>query len=368
MPVCRMARHLPRWATTALLTAAVAAPVTATHAVTPVSALTTTSFAVRYAAAATTATPADKDLNGDGIPDLLTVGGTSGLASGLWLATGAKDDDGATGAGRVNTPAVDIGANGTGVSTNGAPSDFDGAQAITGRFTADGVQDVLIYYPSGIRAGSGMVLKGRGDGSVLQSQLSGNEYTISGGSLTDANGNDPVQLVNAYNGSGNNYDYPDLIAISGNAAGGYYLDYYPNQNGVNNYPFPSQLNTATPTGGTDWNNWTIATAQLSSGTAMFLWNQSTGQLYLWEKVTFTDNGDYTGRLAYTQYEISTNWNRGVALSTLEAADINGDGVPDLWAVTPTGLVTANLISKLSTTETATVRTKHAQSLSGTRAD
>ena len=31
----------------------------------------------------------------------------------------------------------------------------------------------------------------------------------------------------------------------------------------------------------DWNNWTITTAQLSSGTAMFLWNSSTGALHLW---------------------------------------------------------------------------------------
>jgi hypothetical protein len=95
----------------------------------------------------TTKPAADKDLNGDGIPDLLTVGGTPGLASGLWQATGVKDDDRDRGTGRVNTPAVDIGANGSGASTNGSPSDFDGAQVITGTFTGSDVQDVLAYYP-----------------------------------------------------------------------------------------------------------------------------------------------------------------------------------------------------------------------------
>jgi hypothetical protein len=44
---------------------------------------------------------ADKDMNGDGIPDLLTVGGTPGLPSGLWLATGKPEPSAAKkGAGR----------------------------------------------------------------------------------------------------------------------------------------------------------------------------------------------------------------------------------------------------------------------------
>ena len=33
---------------------------------------------------------------------------------------------------------------------------------------------------------------------------------------------------------------------------------------------------------------------------MFLWNQSTGALYLWQGVTAHDNGDSTGTLSYTQ--------------------------------------------------------------------
>jgi hypothetical protein len=71
-----------------------------------------------YANAATPA--ADKDLNGDGLPDLLTVGNTSGLASGLWQATGRPAaGDGHTGL--VTVPATDIGINGNGFNSPGSP-------------------------------------------------------------------------------------------------------------------------------------------------------------------------------------------------------------------------------------------------------
>jgi hypothetical protein len=53
----------------------------------------------------------------------------------------------------------------------------------------------------------------------------------------------------------------------------------------------------------------------------------TGALYLWQGVTAHDNRDSTGTFSYTQYLISPHWNRGKSLSTLEAADLNGDGVP-----------------------------------------
>jgi hypothetical protein len=87
---------------------------------------------------------------------------------------------------------------------------------------------------------------------------------------------------------------------------------------------------------------------------MFLRNQSTGALYLWTGVTFTDNGDGTGRITYAQYELSSNWNKGQPISTMEAADFNGDGVPDLWAVTPSGVATAYVVSRLSATGTGKI--------------
>jgi hypothetical protein len=86
----------------------------------------------------------------------------------------------------------------------------------------------------------------------------------------------------------------------------------------------------------------MATAQLSSGTAMYLWDASTGALYLWENLAYNIN---TGAFTYTQYVIAngstTTWNKGATL-TLQAADVNGDGTPDLWAVGAGATVTAYL--------------------------
>lgn len=70
--------------------------------------------------------------------------------------------------------------------------------------------------------------------------------------------------------------------------------------------------------------------------------------------TFTDNGpavafkgDGTGSVSYKQYLISAHFSRGRHFSTLEAADFDHDGVPDLWAVTTAGYATAYEISHLS---------------------
>ena len=295
------------------------------------------------------ATPAaDKDLNGDGIPDLLTVGGTPGLAAGLWLATGKPGRHGATGSPAVSLPATDIGINGA-INVPGGPADFDGAQAVTGHFFADGFQDVLLYYPSGNDAGGGVVLAGSGDGSALQ-PASGSACTISSGDLTDFNGDNPLQVVNAY-GSIYGTGLPDLLAVSGDPGNGYYLDYY--DAGVPCLYFNTfTVHTPTPDGTADWNQWTLATLSYAGGTGMFLWNESTGALYLWAGLTAADNGDGTGTLSYTQYRIAAHWHTGKPLATLEAADINGDGVPDLWTVTPAGAAQAYLISHLSASGTA----------------
>jgi hypothetical protein len=50
-------------------------------------------------------------------------------------------------------------------------------------------------------------------------------------------------------------------------------------------------------------------------------------------------------------------------ATLEAADLNGDGVPDLWAVTADGTARAYIISNLSATGRAKIRTERPQKLS-----
>lgn len=307
------------------------------------------------------ATPAaDKDLNGDGVPDLLTVGGTGGLAPGLWQATGRPAAGGH--AGQVNVPATDIGVYGNGFDPGtGSPADFDGAQAITGDFFGTGFQDVLIYYNSGTFAGEGAVLAGQGDGSALQ-PISGSECNIMSGILTDFHGDNPLQLANAYanvDGDG----LTDLLAVSGDSVNGYSLDYYTSDFVDCGFSEAFAGTNVTPDGTADWNKWTISALNDASGTGMFLWNKSTGALYLWQGVTAHDNGDLTGTFSYTQYLISPHWNRGKSLTTLEAADLNGDGVPDLWAVNAGGIARAYIISDLSGTGRAKIAPQPPQKLS-----
>jgi hypothetical protein len=296
-------------------------------------------------------TAADQDLNGDGRPDLLTVGGTPGLASGLWMAAGCSTR------GRVGVPAVNLGINGNGGIGNG-PSDFDGGQAITGKFTGQSFEDFLVYYPSGPNAGLGVILGGTGDGAPINPV--NNEYSLSPGTFTDFNGDNPIQLANAYDSAGANLAYPDLFATIGDPTNGYTLDYYPNQDGPGGYYVPVPLTVPTPTGGTDWQNWKIYSKLLPSGTALALWNPTTGGLYLWEGVTF-DPG--TGALTFTQYTLAAAWHPVAAPSSLQLTDFNGDGVPDLWAVSAAGDVTPYAISKLSTTGPAKLKAGPTQYLS-----
>lgn len=298
---------------------------------------------------------AEKDSNGDGVPDLLAVGDPSGLGSGLWLATGDPERDAP---GHVRTPAVNVGANGPG---NGDPSYFNGAQLITGNFLGDNLQDVMVYFPSGPKAGSGLIMPGTGNGSVEPG------FDFMNASLEyfgDINGDTPIDLANAYNSAGSNHVIPDFIGISGSASDGYHLAYYPLQaDSPLNIAMGELTPTLTPTGGTDWQNWQLVSTRIASGTAIYLWNSTTGALYLWEGVRFTDNGDFTGSISYTQYQVADHWNAGATFSTIEAVDFTGDGVPDLWTVPPTGVARAYVVSNLSTTSPAQVSAYEPQNLS-----
>ena len=276
---------------------------------------------------------ADSDFTGDGKADLLTVGGKNSLPPGLWAARSRTTA-------QIDSIPSNLGAYGNGKNLTGNPADFTGAQVVPGRFAGNGLQDVLAYYPGGSNPGSGVVLRGTGDGSPIRADLGAASYSILSGLFEDTNENNPLQLTNA--GSYTDAMIPDLLGIAGNATTGHYLNYYPAgfAPGIFNpaYSLPEVL---TPTGGTDWNTWTITSAQTSDGTGLFLWQASTGKLFLWNSVRFVPDeaGSGVDAFSHTQHLLSSSWNTGKTLS-LSAADINADGRPDLWTVNPSGVVTA----------------------------
>jgi hypothetical protein len=297
-----------------------------------------------FNAAANPNPPADADLTGDGNADLLVTGGTgNNVPAGLWLATGQG--------GSINPNSVDIGAYGNG-AFNANPADFTNGQAISGRFTNSGLQDVLVYYPSGPQANSAVIIKGSGDGSALI-PASGYQTSLVAGTFTDGNGDNPQLIANAGNSSGQTQTYADLIAVNGDAVNGYYLDYYPNGGGIGGYGAVDTLTGITsPDNTMDWNQWTIATAQTSTGTAMYLWNKTTGALWLWTNLAHTPFG---ANLTHNSYAIAASgWNTGAAI-TLQAADINRDGTPDVWAVDSNSVATAYLVTNLTTTPAITAQ-------------
>ncbi len=320
-----------------------------------------------------TTAAADQDLTGDGIPDLLTVGnGTTGTASGggLWLATGQAGSKGFDGT--VTLPATDIAPLGPQPTASpGNPASWNGLKVITGEFTDSGFNDVEAYDPGTPNV---YVLPGNGNGTVdtgvgppqLTDVFEDTNFTGSGIAIN------PLQLVNAYHvscaGQSSCEDYPDQIGLFSDTEAGAYLAYFENSNGDNSFDagnyngLPFELTNTSPDGTMDWTDWTITTANTTpaaaSGTEMWLWNKTTGALYLWQltgltgettggfnTTTFT-NTNPTATLSCTasgtacgpgaQTEISADWNQGATLDTFQATEI--DGEPGLVTVSGTGQV------------------------------
>ena len=294
----------------------------------------------------------DGDLNLDGIPDLIVPGGTgTKFTHGLWLAGG-------TGNGNVSTHPVNIGVTGLGANSNGTPADWDGAQAVTGDFCGNGAQDVLAYFPAGANAGGGDVACNDGsDGPLHGASIDSTSapYIISGDSLTDDSGDNVTDVAAAGDTSGKNTQIPDLFGTGPD--GNLYLFYSTTPNSYGN-PYTNCLDAcdmlsglASPDG-TSWDNWTIATAQLSGGTAMYLWNRGTGALDLWTGLAVNSTGTSlttTGQYTITD-GVTTFWNKDASDTiVLRAADMTGSGIPDLWATdTTTGTTTSYLPTSLGT--------------------
>jgi hypothetical protein len=310
----------------------------------------------------------DGDLTSDGTPDLIVPGNTgTAFPPGLWLATGNAD-------GSVAKNAVNIGSEGLSVNSDATPADWNGAQAITGNFCGNGAQDVLAYFPTGANPGGGTIACNDGTNGPLHLgatlDTGSAPYQISSGSLTDANGDNATQAVAAGNTSQQNTGLPDLLATIGTQL---VLFYSTTPNGYSSNAASFGMcsggcyvlsNLASPVGTQDWNNWTIATAQLSTGTAMYLWNSTTGALDLWTGLAL--DSAKTTLTTTSQLTIATGWNTAPASPPqLRAADLSGTGIPTLWTTDTTGTTTATTPATLSnnpalaTATTTTTTASHA---------
>jgi hypothetical protein len=327
---------------------------------------------------------ADQDLTGDNIPDLLTVGNAaSGVAPGLWLAAGEGSDG--TFNGTVNTAATDIAP--AGPQGVGTPSSWTGMQAIIGQFLGSGDNAVQAYDPS---TGVAYLLPGDANGTVSTSQETNLTGTfaflpyIDASGDTNANPDYPLQLVDAYNVSGDDEPTPDEMGTFTDPTLGSFLAYFASDGGPGLFDAaiggaPYILSNATPDGTMDWNDWTVTTAaappgaETASGSPvladMYLWNSQTGSLYLWELTGLTNevagglNSNFefanaSATLSYTQITVDpgtptdSGWNTGSTLNTLQATQI--DGGTGLIDVTSAGQVQSWTVDIDDSTATAVI--------------
>ena len=289
------------------------------------------------------ATPyTDGDFDGDGRPDLLTLG--SGNNPGLWLSP-------SNGSGTLGS-ATDIGGAGTGISPGSdGPGDWAGTLAAHGDFTGHHVQDVMDYYPTGTNAGKAIILAGTGDGTALR-PFSGSSWTLSQYTFTDpVTGVVPFRLVAAGNASQASTGTADLIGIAGNSTNNYTLDLFtdspgggPTNYGYNNYVLSAQSpDGATPS---DWSNFQLATAQPvgnPSATVLFALDTATGALYestnpspgtpcsSYTPPTIPTSCTLIGTAQSTWAQITVPW--GTSPPALLSGDINSNsaGQIELWA-------------------------------------
>jgi hypothetical protein len=281
------------------------------------------------------------DLTGDGHPDLLTVGDTTGTAPGLWLTPG-------DGTGHLTTP-TNVGIRGTAQSTViGTPNDWDNTLITTGAFTGDGLQDILAVAPDGTVS----IYTSPGDGSAL-TLATGTINPLSGGAFLDTNweplpgpGADETiaQLVSLGHlpedtlpsaGSA----YPDLIAVVDHQ-----LWWLEHGNGLGNYQTAAVLLDST----TDWSTKIIAGTTNHGQPALLVRDNATGRLDLYS------TGCTSNCANVNWFTDATHTVAKAASSALAAAnapgilsnDTNNDTNPDLWKIAPTG--TASYVAGSST--------------------
>ncbi|MFJ1709455.1 hypothetical protein [Kitasatospora sp. NPDC088346] len=288
------------------------------------------------------ATAAENDLTGDAHPDLAVVGNRAGLPAGLWLSSGTTVNT-------LNSAADNIGAQGTAISTNGSPTDWNGLQAVVGHFASgDGFNDVLAYSPA---TGTGTVLFGSGDGSTL-SPASGAAVKVIDKAFTTGSGSKATRIANA----GSLYNTLNDEPVNGFPALMLVLDgsLQVEQAAVAPGAFAGTagaipITDTNPTGTGNWTGWTITTTLINGLPALFARNDTSGQLYYYSPQNLLDlpmgNPATPLQLAATGWDATTK-------PVLQAADIDRNGTPDLWAVDAGGKASPYLFNGTTLSSTA----------------
>ncbi len=276
-------------------------------------------------------------------PDLLTSD-TAARDASLWLSPGSAN-------GHVGT-AADIGGLGTGVNPGSdGPADWNGAAILHGNFTGQYDEDVMAYNG----AKNGVIIQGSGSATPISpysGQVAGvpaNDWCdptldsacVSASPTTPV----PADLVYAGNASEQAADGTngaDVIGVWGNSGIGYELNLYTAFE-AGSYNLDTVLSSAStmdsPDGSADWQDYSLATAELPDSAYP---NGDPGDTVLLALDTKAGNAG-SGSL----YE---SVNPGCATSTCSATTLIGmpgtwtkvAGTPSSWVTTAPRLVSADV--------------------------
>ena len=286
------------------------------------------------------------DFTGDGRPDLLVVGSSSD--PGLWLHAGTDD------AGHVDPVGVQVGGAGTGFAGgSGGPADWTGTAITYGDFNNDGLQDILVHFPTNNPNGSNLeILPGTGDGlpfapsTVIAVDLprtdgtAGDEPNIAHVAAAPDN-----QCTSIFTDSGLLAPAQDIYATVGDSL---YL-YVPAAFNGTAYELASADSACSSnlSGGlvsaAGWSNveLTGGPSPDAAGPTFFARNTATGVLVRWVGTAFDAatgaQGVPAGAPNSTSFGYATSGWGSATYPTVTAADLNHDTQADLWATTGTGV-------------------------------
>lgn len=272
--------------------------------------------------------PPVSDLNGDGKPDLIGIGNSS--HPGLWLYP-ATDYDGTL----TGTQSVDIGANGAGANmpdSTGTPADWTGAQVSFGYLdfnTDTDTPNILAKFPDGTL----VAYETDGTGDILDvsdesesSQLA--VEPVGGGSESGGQAfSSTDQVIAAPWPDTTGGSFSDVIAVVGT---GLYL-YQPTGLGASYNP-PVLLDDSV-----DWSQKTIAAATVNNTPALWVRDNTTGELDLY-------TGDFVDQQTLSTATKTVYASSGWTSSSdpIAGDDLNLDGQPDLWSINSSGYIYTNI--------------------------